>query len=153
QLSSFELAARTAGTSLEAVGSGVKFLTNNMAAAATGSGEMADAFKKIGVEVKDAHGNLRAADDVLLDLAQKFADAPDGANKTAAALKLLGRSGLEMIPFLNQGKEGIRDLIDEAVQMGAVVSEQGAKTADAIGDNFARIQVAIIGVKNQFAEG
>ena len=60
----------------------------------------------------------------LETLAEAFARFADGPAKTAAAMALLGRAGADMIPYLDRGKEGIRDLADEASAAGGVLSAQ-----------------------------
>jgi hypothetical protein len=41
------------------------------------------------------------ADFALLKLADAFKRSPDGPDKTAVAMKLLGKSGADLIPLLN----------------------------------------------------
>jgi hypothetical protein len=50
----------------------------------------------------------------LLEVANAFQKMPDGARKSAIALKLFGLEGAKLIPFLNEGAKGIQALEDEA---------------------------------------
>lgn len=75
--------------------------------AAGGSKEQIEVFSRLGVSVTDAAGQLRPTEDVLLDLADAFAAMPDGAEKSALAVKLFGKSGVELI--LNQGVPASRN--------------------------------------------
>ena len=43
----------------------------------------------------------------IVALADAFKVLPDGAEKSAIAVKLLGKSGSELIPMLDMGREGI----------------------------------------------
>jgi hypothetical protein len=52
-----------------------------------------------------------------MDLADHFKTLPDGAEKTALAMKVLGRSGAELIPLLNAGGAAIEELGSKAVIM------------------------------------
>ena len=65
------------------------------------------AFNELQIEVKNADGTLRSADEVMLDIATRFKDMEDGPNKVALAMKLFGKSGAELIPMLNQGGDAI----------------------------------------------
>lgn len=103
-------AANYSGVSTEALTQSIGLLSRNMFAVKQGSEEAAKSFASIGVKVTDAHGKLRGADDVIGDVADKFKKLPDGVQKTALAMRLFGRAGKEMIPFLNEGKEGIKEL-------------------------------------------
>ena len=78
--------------------------------ASQGAKSQADAFKSLGVSVTDSNGNLRSADSVLLDIADRFAESADGADKTAIAMRVFGESGRTLIPLLNSGSDGIEQL-------------------------------------------
>lgn len=102
-------AAANEGIGMDEFGHSMVILSRTMASAKEGSEESAKAFSKIGVSISKG-GKLRSAGDVFKDLSDKIAKMPDGAEKTALALKLMGRSGAEMIPVLNQGREEIEAL-------------------------------------------
>lgn len=61
----------------------------------------------MGIKVQDANGNLKSSDQLLKEVAGKFAGYQDGAAKAALAQELFGRSGAELMPLLNAGAEGI----------------------------------------------
>ncbi|MCL6557202.1 MAG: hypothetical protein K6U74_00085 [Firmicutes bacterium] len=104
----------------------------------------------LGVATKDAAGNLRQTDDVLLDVAEAFKKLPDGALKSELAVKLFGKAGLDMINLLNQGKGGITAFTDEAKKMGLEISGDTAKAADEFNDNLGRLKGTITGLANEF---
>lgn len=120
KLSELRFAGEAVGTPLDALASGVQRLSRQMAEAASGNKEAVETFKTLGVEVKNADGTLRSSDEVLADVADRFASYKDGAGKAALAQQLFGKSGAEMIPLLNQGKEGIERLKNEAIALGAI---------------------------------
>ena len=86
QLSGLAYAADLANVPLEGLANGIKKLSVNLEAAA--SGEVAPAASRalaaLGVSATDASGKLRPTNDVLLQLAEKFAGLKDGAGKTAS---------------------------------------------------------------------
>jgi hypothetical protein len=75
----------------------------NLVKAAEGNEELARKFQALGVNVKDANGQVVPADKALKQIADRFADMPDGAQKAAAAVALFGKSGTDLIPMLNEG--------------------------------------------------
>lgn len=122
-------------------------------AAGSAKSEAAVAFKALGVDVRDAKGNLRDTDDVLLDLADSFSSYQDGANKSAIATQLLGKSGQGAIPFLNEGAEGIRRLSSEADRFGVTISTDLARNADEFNDRLSRMRAVLVdGLGNRIAE-
>lgn len=148
QLSSFTHAANLSGTSMDTVARSLGLLSKNMMDTAAGTGTAKEAFKALGVGVKDAQGNLRNADVVLYELADKFAAMEDGAGKTALSMRVFGKSGAELIPLLNQGSAGISRMRDEAERLGLVLDTKTAQAAERINDNFTRLQGVSIGIAN-----
>jgi hypothetical protein len=58
-----------------------------------------DKLAQLGIKTRDASGKLRSTQDVLGDLAERFATMPDGPVKTAIAIDALGKSGADLIPL------------------------------------------------------
>jgi hypothetical protein len=85
-------------------------------------------LSEIGVNAMDAHKQLRPMNDLLLDVADKFAAMPNGIRKTAEATKLFGRAGLQLLPFLNKGSKGLKEFFDQADKYGLVFNEKDLKT-------------------------
>lgn len=140
ELSKLSYAAELSDVSTQDLGTSLARLSKNMSEAAQGSKAQRDAFAALGVSVTDATGALRPANDVLLDVANAFAGAEDGAAKAAIAQELFGRAGTNLIPLLNQGASGIARAGDEAQRFGLIITEEAARAADELGDNFDRMQ-------------
>lgn len=84
---------------------------------------MTEQLKKIGITAVDNQGKMRPMTEVLGDLADKFKAMPNGMEKTALAMQFFGRAGTELIPFLNQGREGLAALGDEAERFNLVLNQ------------------------------
>jgi hypothetical protein len=95
--------AKLADVDMEALGKGLTKLNVSIAKAANGNADLAQKFKDLGINVRDTKGNVKPTDEVLKQLADRFADMPDGAQKAAAAVGLFGKSGAQLIPLLNDG--------------------------------------------------
>lgn len=147
QLSVLRYAGEVVGTPLEAIATGAKKLAVSMTEAAAGGKEATATFAAMGVSVKDSQGALKTQDQLLLDLADKFAGYEDGAGKAALAQRIFGKSGVDMIPLLNQGSDGIRRLRGEAEGLGAVYGGDLAKQAANFNDNLKRLGLAAEGAK------
>jgi hypothetical protein len=152
-MSKLQYAFETGNVSGESLTTMLRKLNQNLSeAAGKADSEAGRAFRALGIEVTDATGKIRAADDVLFDLADRFSGYSDGANKSAIATKLLGRAGEEAIPVLNGGAEGLRNLGDEAARVGRVISEDLAKKADEFNDRLDRLRSTLIdGIGNRIA--
>lgn len=140
ELSKLQYAAELSDVSTELLQKGMVALSASVASAATGTGQSADLFRKLGIEVRNANGEIRPSSDVLNDLADIFAVMPDGLEKTALAADLFGRKiGPDLIPFLNQGSAGLKAMADEAERFGVVLSADFAKKSEEFNDGLKRL--------------
>lgn len=146
QLARLKYAGEQMDTSFEGVSTGIKFLSKNLFEAATGSKEQEKVFRALGVETKTATGGIRSANDVLLDMSAVFQKLPDGAAKTAIAMKVFGKAGQDLIPFLNQGPEGLKKLGDEAERFNIVIDPPTAKLGDEFVKALDRSKTASLGL-------
>jgi TP901 family phage tail tape measure protein len=89
------------------------------------------ASQLLGVEVKDASGHLKNMDAVLPSIMDHFAKMPNGAQKTADVLKVFGRNGMEILPFLNQGSAGLAKFTEEAKRNGLILSQDSINSLKA----------------------
>ena len=96
-------AAKLADVDMATLGKGITKLNVNLVKAAEGNEDLARKFQALGVDVKTAEGQIIPADQALKKIADRFADMPDGAQKTAAAVALFGKAGADLIPLLNEG--------------------------------------------------
>jgi hypothetical protein len=139
-LAKFRKAAVTSGTDIDTVAKNLAKLSKGMyEAAQTGKGATAEALATLGISARDAAGNLKSADQVTLEIANRFKAMPDGVEKTALAMQLFGRSGAEMVPLLNMGGDAIDRL---KVKMNSAFAEK----ADAYSDKLASLSGKVGGL-------
>lgn len=112
-------------------------------AAAEGTGAQADAFKILGINIKNTDGSLKTTNELFGEVAQAFSQVEDGANKTAIAQDLFGKSGAALIPLLNGGKQGLKDAGDELERMGGVLDEKTGRAAEKFNDNLTAINKSL----------
>ncbi len=151
-LSALQYAAKLSDLSNEQLASSLAKLAKSASEASDGAGDTADTFRAIGVAVKDSTGNLRTTEELLLDVADRFSKMEDSAGKTAIAMRLFGKSGAEMIPFLNQGRAGLEALRKEAERLGIIISGETAKAAEEFNDNMTRLAASSEKTKIALAE-
>ena len=150
-LTGLQYAAGLADVSAGELNNSLKFLNLSISKAAAGGKDAQRAFGDIGVSIRDASGELRSADAVLLDVADRFAQYEGGAEKAALAQELFGRSGTALIPLLNSGAAGINELTAQAERFGLVVSQETATASEEFNDSLTVMQGISRGVGNQLA--
>lgn len=110
-------------------------------------------FRAMGVDIRTASGQLKSADTVLLNIADKFKTYTDGANKSAIATEYFGRAGDQLIPFLNQGSEGIQRLQEESDRLGNTMTLNTARAAEEFNDRLGRLGTTLFnGIGNRIAK-
>lgn len=149
-LSRLNYAAGLSDVTLQQLSTGLGRLTQSMSQIAQGAaGPAKMAFDALGISALTATGQLRSSDDVLADVAEKFASMEDGATKTALAIALFGRSGADLIPMLNMGKAGLSALATEADRLGITLSTSAGRSAEAFNDSLTRLQSVFTGIINR----
>ena len=118
-LSEMQTSARLVGVEAEALGGAMTRLNVKISEAADGNREASALFRRLGIDIRDQHGAVRSTDAVLADLAHTFSQFPEGPQKAALAVEVFGRASARLLPYLNQGAEGLRTfsgLTDETVR-------------------------------------
>jgi len=133
-------AAKVADVDLGTLGKGLTKLNINLVKAAEGNEDLARKFQSLGVNVKNANGQVVPADKALKQIADRFADMPDGAKKAEVAVALFGKAGADLIPLLNEGSVGLErfkskltpkefeEFTKRSDQFGESLTELGVRT-------------------------
>jgi hypothetical protein len=130
-------AAKLADVDMATLGKGLTKLNINLVKAAEGNEDLARKFQALGVEVKGADGQVVSSDKALKQIADRFADMPDGAQKAAAAVAIFGKAGADLIPLLNEGAASME-------QFTYKVSDDFAARSDLFNDTITEL-----GIKTQ----
>ncbi len=150
-LSGMSWAASQSGIGLESLATAMSRLNQGAAESVSGTGRYAEAFGALGMSALNAEGALKTADELLLEIADRFEAMPDGAQKSAFAIDLFGRSGAKLIPLLNAGSAGIAELTAQAERLGLVISDEQAAKSEEFNDNIASLGAIASGTGNILA--
>ena len=108
----------------------------------------AKAIKAMGIETRDADHNIRPLGALMLESAQWFSKHKDSAEKSAIASALFGKAvGPQLIPFLNQGREGIKAVEEQARDLGLVLGREDVAAAAAFSDQLDAANLSLTGVE------
>jgi len=83
----------------------------------------------------------------MLETAEVFSKMPDGLDKSAMAMKVFGKSGQDMIPFLNRGAAGVEVLLNQADQLGLTLTNETLVANDALAIGLKRLELGFKGVQ------
>lgn len=139
-LYSLNAAAKLSDVEFESLSGSLSKFNKNIGAASEGSGDAKKAFDSLGISVKNQDGTLKNSFEILGELADQFKDMPDGATKASTAMALFGKSGAELIPLLNSGRDSLREYL-------GVMNDETGKAAEAFNDSFTKIGISIESLK------
>jgi len=114
-LSALGRQAYLTGAGAEMMNVSLGLFATKVEAAGREGGQAAQAFRDLGISLTDANGNLRPMDELLEAVANKFQSMADGPQKAAIATELFGRTGRDLIPVLNRGAEGLREMRENGI--------------------------------------
>ncbi|QTD91756.1 phage tail tape measure C-terminal domain-containing protein [Burkholderia anthina] len=115
----FGFAAGVVGVSTKDAAGALRDLGKAQNEAIHGNNDAAAAFKALGISQAELKNS--SPDQLLMKVADAFAASKDGAGKAAVANQLFGSSGSDLIPLLDRGSSGLRELNAAAAEAGAVL--------------------------------
>lgn len=145
RLQELQYAGSNLGVELETITGAQSKLTKSMNAARKGTGAQAEAFKKLGIKVKDGNGQLRSAKDVMAEAFTALGKVGNETERDALAMQLFGKSAMELNPLIKAGGDELNRLSNEARKSGAVMSNEAVAGLDSLGDTLANIKSGIMG--------
>lgn len=116
----------------EELTTGLSFLQRSLALTADASSKQAQMLKALGVTSRDP---LQA----FLQLSDAMRENLDENNSLLAARELLGRSSINLVNFMRQGSEAIREQMEAIKELGVITTET-ATAADQFRDAWAEVR-------------
>lgn len=144
-ISGMRVALNQAGVSTEQWADAQKELNKKMLETMDPTSRVSIILRNLGINAKDSSGHLKNADTVIGELSDKFKDMQNSPGKVAAAMELLGESGVRLIPIMNGGRESMEKFKQVAKELGLVWSKEQAADADTYASAIKQIKDAFQG--------
>ena len=133
------------GASIDSLGVSMKTLNSAILSAGEGSKESMTAFRQLGLNVHEIETmNMEDQFDAVVRAFQKM---PAGAQKSALAVKLFGRNGMELLPLLNQSETSLDELRARAEELGIIMSDDAVDASVAYNDALDDLNRTFNGLK------
>jgi len=136
-LSQLKYAAEQSGATLEDVEKGMRKLGDVTTQAANGSKSAQEALAKVGVTAEQL--SAMSPEDRLLAIVQGLSQITDPAERASVAMDVLGKSGANLLPMMEDGAAGVAAMMAEADALGLTLSGPQAEAAAAFDDAFAKL--------------
>lgn len=132
-------------------------MTKNLKAMATAAkatedktNDAADAYKLLGVEIKDTDGNLRNSADVFWDVIDGLGKIESGADRDLLAMTLLGKSAKELNPLILAGSQEMEKWEKMAQESGYILEQDVLDQYQKFDDQLRLLDNGLISLKNGF---
>jgi hypothetical protein len=132
-VSGLSYAAKLSETSLEALTTGLGFLSKSLYGMNEEGQDTTELLKALGVTSKDPY-------EAFLQISDAMRGMESAADRTVITMKLFGRGSKDLIPLMLEGSEGIKKMQEEALRLGVTFDEKSAKAADDFGDNLIKLK-------------
>lgn len=123
ELQKFSYASNLVDVSMSTLQGSLQRLTRNMQGADDESGAAYEAFKALGVEIKDVNGELRNNSDVFYEIIDALGEIDNATQRDAYAMNIFGRSAQELNPLIIAGSQALKSYGEEAKEMGLVFDQ------------------------------
>ena len=140
-LQMYSAAAELVDTDVETIAKSHVKLEKTMLTASKGTGNAADAFKALGVEVTNADGSLRNGDQVWQETIKALGEMENETERDAYAMTLMGRSASELNPLIEDGGEAYQRLAETMAKYDLdFVDQEMLDQANAFNDSLDTIK-------------
>lgn len=129
----FQYAGNRAGVSNENMINSLKYLNKNMVEASEGTGTGLKAFKRLGISVKNANGELKENTEVFKEVADSIKTLGK-EERVATLMDLFGRTGVNMGNMFLKGSEGVEALFEKFDKLNFAISEENLEAMEEYND-------------------
>lgn len=150
-LQELNYAAEQGGIRQGQMAAGLAALERNSVAAAAGSGGAAEAFRALGIHVRDSGGQVRGASDLMTDIATAMGRIENPSRRAAIAQHLFGGAGRRLLTVLHDGEGGLAQWRQEFAALGGGIGDDAIATAGQYGDSLNRMNLVMTGLRAQVA--
>ena len=135
------------GANVDNLQTGMKKLSGVITEAANGSEKAKAKLSAVGLSIDDLNG--KSQDEQLSIVISALQNMESGAERTAAANALLGKSATDMAAVLNTSAKDTQALKDEAKSYGMIMSNEAVAASAAFEDSLTKLNHTVSGLKNR----
>ena len=151
ELQNWRFAADLAGVEASAFDQSMRVLQKNAFLAAEGSKQSADAFKTLGIDIKDANGQLKDGNVLVTEVGLALNKLESSTERVALAQVLMGRTGAKLLPLFKDGAEGLAAALSALDKFGGGLSKDLIPLAEEAQDRFTEFNAVWLSFKSRLA--
>jgi hypothetical protein len=135
--------AGEASISQASLNSALLTFTRRVGLARAETGAMEETLKKLNPQLLEQFKATRSQEEAWSVLVNAIEDADSATEKASIAYAALGRSGQEVVRFLEQGADGFADAARRARQLGVIVDRDLLKKSEELQNQFGNLSLVV----------
>lgn len=137
ELQKFQMASDTIDVPMDTLTGSLAKVTKNMAGAKDGTGPAAEAFKRLGVSIKDdVTGELLDNEDVFYASIEALGKMTNETERDALAMDIFGKSAQDLNPLILGGADALKEMGKAAEDKGLILSQEELDKANELQDTL-----------------
>ena len=140
-LQRYQFAAQQSGLTTEEFNKGLQNFTKMVGQAQLRTSEAGRSLQKLGVQVKNADGSVRGAEEVFIDLFEALDGVGSQFEKNAILADLMGRAGVKLAVMGKDGADAMKELAAAAT---GIIPEESIRQAEIFNDTMNELKRATL---------
>lgn len=147
----YQYACDMIGVSIDTVASSQAKMIQSMADVQSGSETAAATWNQLGIEVMNADGSLRDAQEVFLEVIDVLGQIENATQRDAVSMEIFGRSAQDLNPLIVQGTDAFQAFYDEASNVKDILTDVQLETLAGLDDEMHRVEARFESGANSMA--
>ena len=147
----YQYACDMIGVSFDTVASSQAKMIRSMADVQSGSETAAATWNQLGIEVMNADGSLRDAQEVFLEVIDVLSQIENATQRDAVSMEIFGRSAQDLNPLIVQGTDAFQAFYDEASNVKDILTDVQLETLAGLDDEMHRVEARFESGANSMA--
>lgn len=147
----YQYACDMIGVSFDTVASSQAKMIQSMADVQSGSETAAATWNQLGIEVMNADGSLRDAQEVFLEVIDVLGQIENATQRDAVSMEIFGRSAQNLNPLIVQGTDAFQAFYDEASDVKDILTDVQLETLAGLDEEMHRVEARFESGANSMA--
>ena len=147
----YQYACDMIGVSFDTVASSQAKMIRSMADVQSGSETAAATWNQLGIEVMNADGSLRDAQEVFLEVIDVLGQIENATQRDAVSMEIFGRSAQDLNPLIVQGTDAFQAFYDEASDVKDILTDVQLETLAGLDEEMHRVEARFESGANSMA--
>ena len=147
----YQYACDMIGVSFDTVASSQAKMIRSMADVQSGSETAAATWNQLGIEVMNADGSLRDAQEVFLEVIDVLGQIENATQRDAVSMEIFGRSAQDLNPLIVQGTDAFQAFYDKASDVKDILTDVQLETLAGLDDEMHNVEARFESGANSMA--